>query len=98
MTESKPSRTRNAAKVSRCVLCGSTCDVEFHHVGGRHHIAWFTVPLCRDHHVRMTAALRLSGVEMSYTPNRLERLGRARKALWVFEWMLEEISSDKGEL
>jgi hypothetical protein len=77
-------------KQLRCELCGSAEDVERHHVGGRHHVAWFTVPLCRTHHVRLTAALRQAGIDMSYTLDKRERLARARKAILLFSWMLEE--------
>ncbi len=75
----------------RCIFCGGNKDVELHHVGGRNHVAWFTMPLCRKHHARVTAALRFAGVEMLYTPERGERLRRARKAALTFLWILEEL-------
>jgi hypothetical protein len=81
---------RSQVKKPHCVLCGSTLDIERHHVGGRYHVAWFTIALCRNHHLRITAALRQAGIDMSYAPNTRERLARARKALAVFLWMLEE--------
>lgn len=84
---------RSKAKELHCAFCGSTRDVELHHVGGRQHIAWFTIPLCRTHHERLTEALRQAAVNMSYTPDRRERQTRVRKAVLVFSWMLEESAS-----
>jgi hypothetical protein len=83
-------RSRSKPQKPRCVFCGSTVDVERHHIGGGYHIAWFTMQLCRKHHLLITAALRQAGIEMSYTPNMRERLTRARMAVFVFLWMLEE--------
>lgn len=74
----------------RC-LCGSSEKVERHHVGGRQHVAWLTVPLCLNHHARVTAALRHAGVDMRCTPDKRERLRRARRATLVFLWALEEL-------
>ncbi len=81
-------------KQLHCALCGSTDHVERHHVGGRHHIAWFTVPLCRNHHVRLTVMLRQAGIDMSYTPVLFVRIIRARQAVWVFLWMLDEMEKN----
>lgn len=75
----------------RCALCGSSKNVEFHHVGGRHHVAWFTVPLCQHHHMRVTAGLHQAGVDMRYTREKRERIRRARQATLVFLWILEEL-------
>lgn len=83
-------RSPSKVKKPHCVLCGGTDDVENHHLGGRNHVAWFTTPLCRKDHLRVTAALRQAGIDMSYAPNTRERLARARKAIAVFSWMLEE--------
>ncbi len=82
------------ARKPHCVLCGSTRDVELHHVGGRHHIAWFTIPLCRIHHLRVTAALRVAGVNMSFTPDTRERFSRVRMATLVFLSLVEEELKD----
>ena len=72
------------------MLCGSSDHVELHHVAGRFHIPWFTLPLCRRHHERVTEAYRLAGVDMRYTPDARERLRQTRQATLVFLWMLEE--------
>lgn len=79
------------SKRARCVLCGSNSEVERHHIGGRFHIAWFTVPLCRQHHVRLTEMLRAAGVEMTFTNDRMERTKRILKAVLVFVWMVIEM-------
>jgi hypothetical protein len=79
-------------KVLRCTFCDSTDHVELHHPGGRKHVPWFTIPLCRKHHVQITRALRNAGVEMSHTPHMKERHKRAIQATLVFLWILLEES------
>src|SRR5215469_9887032 len=86
----------------RCPLCGSTRDVQANHVGGRHHIAWFSSPLCGEHHQRFHTLLRRAGVDLRYTNNKVERVRRVLAAVKVFEWMMletlkqEEQSDDKS--
>ena len=77
-------------RVRRCVICESTRKVDGNHVGGRNHIAWFTGPLCREHHDRFHVLLRQAGVDLRYTKNKLERIRRALTAVKIFEWMLLE--------
>src|SRR4051812_24279497 len=93
--------TPKSSREPRCVICGSRARVEAHHVGGRNHIAWFTCPLCGNHHDHFHVLLRQAGVELQYTPNPAERCTRVLKAILVFEWMvLEGLKSDmsqKGE-
>jgi hypothetical protein len=74
----------------RCTICGSTKQVEQHHVGGRNHVVWFTIPLCREHHVKLTRYIEVAGVDMRYTPDRRTRLRRARKAICMLLWFLDE--------
>ncbi len=69
------------------MICGSE-DVEQNHVGGRNHVAWFTMPFCPKHHVRFHALLRIAGVDLEYTSDPHERLLRALKATAVCFWML----------
>jgi hypothetical protein len=78
-------------KVPRCVKCGSTRKIEMHHIGGRNHIAWFLVPLCRDHHVRLTVLIEQAGGKeiMQYTDDEAERKRRVRLAVYIFLWFLE---------
>ena len=92
---------RRIAKIlrRRCVLCGSAGDVELHHVGGRNHVFWFLVPLCREHHVKLTALIYQAGIDMRFTTDVIERISRARRAVVVFLWMLDEWQTNylKGE-
>lgn len=86
-----PTRTsRKKTNLLRCVLCGSSDSVQRHHVGGRFHVAWFTMPLCRKHHEKVTAFLRASDIDMRYTPNASQRIIRVLQALVVFLWMVLE--------
>jgi predicted RNA-binding Zn-ribbon protein involved in translation (DUF1610 family) len=77
-------------KVRKCVICGSACRVEANHVGGRNHIAWFTCPLCGEHHDRFHALLRQAVVDLQYTSDPLERGIRVLKAILIFAWMVVE--------
>ena len=69
-----------------CAICGSTKDIEQHHLGGRNHFPYVTIPLCRWHHVRITIAIQHAGIDMSYTSDRPERVRRALQACLVFQW------------
>jgi hypothetical protein len=71
-------------------VCGRTDGVENHHVGGRNHVAWFTVPLCQKHHLRLTRAILNAEIDMRFTTNIRERFSRARMANQLFLWTLEE--------
>jgi hypothetical protein len=73
----------------RCTICGSTDQVEKHHVGGRNHVVWFTISLCRHHHVKLTAYIAAAGIDMRYTPDRLTRIRRARQAIYMLLWFLD---------
>ena len=76
--------------IRRCVICGSTRRVEDNHVGARNHVAWFTCPLCGDHHDRFHVLLRQIRLELRYTPDRVERAIRVLKSILVFAWMVLE--------
>lgn len=73
----------------RCAKCGSSDRVEFHHVGGRRHLAWAMLPLCRRHHFEVTLALRRAGVNMEFTTDSNERLRRVRQAIYLLLWLLD---------
>jgi hypothetical protein len=77
-------------EIRRCVICGSTRRVEANHVGGRNLIAWFTGPLCGDHHDRFHALLRQMRLDLRYTSEPVERAIRVLKAILVFAWMVLE--------
>jgi hypothetical protein len=79
-----------AAGAPACVICGSTDGIEHNHVGGRNHVAWFTMPFCHEHHLQFHALLRAAGVNLEYTPNPEERIVRALKAIAICQWMLLE--------
>ncbi len=75
-------------QVRRCVRCGRTRTVEEHHVGGRNHIAWFTMPCCRECHEKFHVDLGRAGVNLQFTRSVKLRLIRAMQAALVFIWML----------
>ena len=77
-------------KIRRCVVCGSTRRVEDNHVGGRNHVAWFTGPLCGNHHDRFHVLLRQMRLDLRFTPDRVERAIRVLKSILVFAWMVLE--------
>jgi hypothetical protein len=74
----------------RCAICGSTKEIEEHHLGGRKHAAYFTIPLCHSHHKAVTIAITRAKVSMQRTSDTAERARRARLATYVFLWFLEE--------
>jgi hypothetical protein len=89
-------RARECSK-RRCALCGSTNQVQNNHVGGQNFIAWFTSPLCREHHDKFHIAVRQAGIDLRYTTDKQERLRRARQATYVFLWMVEEYARNPSE-
>ncbi len=74
---------------ARCVICGSE-DAVRNHVGGQNHVAWFTMPFCREHHDQFHASLRAAGVDLKFAADPRERLLRALQATTVCQWMLME--------
>src|SRR5690242_533773 len=92
-------RRRKKGKPPRCVICGSR-HAEMNHVGGRNHVAWFTMPFCRPHHERFHALLRTAGIDLQYTDDPQERILRSLQACSVAQWMftqrLQELNS-RGE-
>ena len=80
--------TRTKTSGLRCVLCGSDEKVQRNHVGGQHHVAWFTMPFCQVHHKQFHSLLPNTLFE--HTPDSNERLCRALKAISVCLWMLSE--------
>jgi hypothetical protein len=77
-----------SSKNPACVLCGSTKDVERHHIGGRNHLIWVTAPLCRSHHRQFHLLFDAVSVNLNYTADRRERLIRASKAITIILCML----------
>ena len=88
-------RVRSYSRKQRCAICGATEDVQRHHLGGWHHAAFFTLPLCRTHHERVSRAIANAAPDlMSYTSDLHERARRARLAAYVFLWFVDEIVSE----
>lgn len=79
-------------KARRCMFCGNAEQIEWHHLGGRQHMATFTVALCRPCHVALTKALGQGRVDMRYTPDPTERLRRILRAVAIFLWQAAEES------
>ena len=77
-------------EVKRCVLCGSTRNVQANHLGGRRLLAWFTMPFCGECHLRFHEMVKRAGIDLSYTDNPIERTRRALAAIKIAEWMLLE--------
>ncbi len=72
-------------------LCGSSKNVELHHVCGRNHVVWFLVPLCREHHVKLTLMIEQAGVDMRFTSDPADRMRRARLATYIFLWFVDKV-------
>jgi len=89
-------------KVKRCVLCGSTRNVQANHLGGRRHLGWFTMPFCGECHSLFHAMVNGAGVDLSYTDDPIERTRRALAAIKIAEWMpleqLKNVTQPKGEM
>ena len=83
-SQTKTPRFRN------CAICGSTKDIEEHHLGGRKHAPYFTIPLCHSHHAAVTVAIARARVNMQGTMDMAERARRARQAAYVFLWFLDD--------
>ena len=77
-------------KVTRCAICGRTGPIEMNHVGGKFHLAWFTMPFCLQCHSRFHTMVRQASINLEFTPNIVERVRRAQAALWIAQWMLNE--------
>jgi hypothetical protein len=70
-----------------CAFCGSTKKIQEHHLGGRNHAAFFTIPLCEPHHKEVSIAIQRAYAEMMrYTSDRTERLRRIVMACSVLMW------------
>ena len=60
------------------------------HLGGRHHLAWFTMPFCDHCHPLFHAMVDRAGIDLHYTDDPIERIRRALAAIKIAEWMLLE--------
>jgi hypothetical protein len=90
-------------EIKRCVLCGSTRNVQANHLGGRCHLAWFTMPFCSECHLLFHEMVKRASVDLSYTYDPIERIRRALAAIKIAEWMLLEqlkkrVTQTQGEM
>ena len=70
------------SKRAGCVICGSHRHLQLHHFGGKNHLAWAMMPLCRAHHVQLHRLIKC--VDLQYTSDPVERLIRASIAINIF--------------
>ncbi len=83
------------SRVVGCVICGKK-KIERNHAGGKNFVAWFTMPFCPKHHTQFHALVAAAGINLEYTPDPLERLIRALKALLVRAFMLLEAIQERN--
>jgi len=91
----------------RCMKCGSSGNIEWHHVCGRNHDYKFlagerghVVPLCRTCHRGrwgIHKALAQARIDLHYTVDQNERNQRAWRAFLVFLWWLDERLPDSKQ-
>src|SRR5436309_751141 len=94
MTDVRPHLRKNRRQY--CFICGSAERIEHHHLFGRNHAPFFTIPLCRRHHELVTRMIANAGHNlMSATSDREERLRRARMACYVFLWLVEDCCAER---
>ena len=74
----------------KCVLCASTRNVQANHLGGRHNLAFFTMPFCDQCHRLFHAMVDRAGIDLRFTDDPIERARRALAAITIAEWMLLE--------
>jgi hypothetical protein len=85
-------RSKSSTRLSKmhCVICGSSDEVERHHIGGQNHVIWITAPFCVKHHDEFHLRLRLGESEvLFYTDDEQERHRRARQVMLAVLAMLE---------
>jgi hypothetical protein len=83
------------SKIPRCVICGSTRKIEMNHVGGRHFVAWFTMPFCYEHHARFHILVQQAGVDLRFTSDGIERARRALEAINICNWVVLEMMKEE---
>ncbi len=87
-----------------CLKCGSTQNIVGHHPYGKKQVPEILVPLCRTCHTGhggIHTALTQAKVDLRYTSDKIERGRRAKRALCVFLWWLEEkpeVSGNRREI
>jgi hypothetical protein len=82
-------------KIKRCVLCGSTNNLEMNHPAGRNLVPSFTLPYCKRHHDLFHIAVKQAGIAPNRTDNPLVRFIRAMKMLLVAAWqVIDQLEAD----
>ena len=76
-----------------CVLCGSTRQLQNHHVGGRN--IEFTLPLCHPHHKAITVGLKRLKIETSRKAR--ERIQAIRATTYLLWMLLDEDKNNDRE-
>ena len=62
-----------------------------HHIGGRNHAPYYTIPLCYQHHEQVTRAIANAAPNlMEYTNDVEERKRRSRMAAYIFLWHIDD--------
>jgi hypothetical protein len=83
-------KPRGKTKRIGCVICGSRTKLQWHHIGGRNHMAWVEMPLCYVHHEQCHKLLKSHGVNLEYTSDPVQRLIRASIAVSIFLCIVQE--------
>jgi hypothetical protein len=81
-------KPRGKANRVGCVICGSRRNLQWHHIGGKKHLAWVMMPLCGDHHEQCHRLMK--SVDLQYTSDTVERLIRASIAITIFLCIVQE--------
>ena len=85
-------------EIKRCVVCGSTRNVQRNHVGGANYLACFTMPFCDHCHRLFHAMVEMAGIDLTYTHDPIERTRRALAAIKIAEWvLLEQLKTPLGK-
>jgi hypothetical protein len=70
-----------------CAICGSRQNVQWHHIGGKKHLAWVMMPVCQPHHRQCHALITRARINLEYTSDPVERLIRASIAISIFRYL-----------
>ena len=87
-------KPRGRAKHAACVICASRKNLQWHHIGGRKHLAYVEMPLCGLHHTQVHRLIDSSGVNLEYTSDRVERLIRTSIAISIFLCIVQQALRD----
>jgi hypothetical protein len=80
--------SRTSRAKLHCVICGASKKAHLHHGGGRRHVPWFLLPLCKTDHDLLHELARQLRIDFKYTADPVERRRRALSALTLCQWMI----------